>query len=136
MNKYKGSLIVVGLALFMTGSVFAASVVRGAKGVKVLTQSTAATPVHSGAVTVYSVILGTGAVTDYTVLLDSANATGAIVGHQVVSTGFRGRFYPSSTSANTNITFDPPLLFKNGLTIINATALGTVGVTYEPGKGL
>jgi hypothetical protein len=133
MTKYKGSILFLGLVFLTTGALFAAAAVRGAKGHKVITQSTAATPIHTGAVVVYSVILGTGAVTDYVVLLDSANATAAVVANQS-DASYKGRFYAASTSANTNITFDPPLQLKNGLTAINSTAVMTSGISYEPGK--
>lgn len=114
----------------------AGSGVRGAKAVKVISQSTTAAPIISGPATVYSIVLGTGAVTDFVVLLDSANATAGSSTSQSTSNGFRGRFHASSATQNTTFLFDPPMFFANGLTAINATAVMTTGITYQPGKAL
>lgn len=118
--------------LFVSVVAYAAVGVRGAKGSSTFT-STTVQAITTTPTAVYSVILGTGAVTDYTVLVDSANATGIAVA-SVATTGFKGRVYPSSTTQNTQVTFDPPLQFNNGLTAASATANTTVTITYESGR--
>lgn len=132
MKNKLAILSVLGLGLFITGSAYAASGVRGAKAIKMAQNSTTAVPVSKGATAVYAVILGTGAVTDFVVLFDSANYTAAA--GQTQGASFRGRFGPTSTTGSTIVTFDPPLQFDSGLTIVNATALTANGVVYEPGR--
>lgn len=134
MNKLIGcSALVAAMWLCFGVSAEAASARGGAKPMKVVSVSTTQTPVSEGPTTVYSIMLGTGAVTDYVVLVDSANATAWAVASQSTANGFRGRFYPGSATVNSNLVFDPPLLFANGLTMINSTVLMTAGVVYEPG---
>jgi len=133
MKNKSAVCFALGFCVMLSGVLYAASGVRGAKGFKVLTQSTTALAVATGPTAVYSIVIGTGAVTDYVVLLDSANATAATVANQL-GTGFRGRFYPSSATQNTAILFDPPLQFNNGVTAIAATALGTYLISYELGR--
>lgn len=135
-KKLEMALLSLGFVLLSGSAVYAGSGVRGAKAHKVISQSTAVNTIASGPVTIYSVVIGTGAVTDYVVLLDSANATAATAAAQVVANGYRGRIHASSATQNTNIVFDPPLQYQNGLTAINATAVMTSGITYQPGRDI
>ena len=123
----------VGLGLLAMKSE-AAPGVRGGKAVVPALQST--TPVIASKIpaTVYSVLVGTGAVTDFIVLYDSANATAATSVPQTAASGYRGRWYAQSATSPTQITFDPPLIFKNGVTAVNSTSVMSAFVTLEAGK--
>lgn len=126
------SLALVGFAL-MAGNSEAAAGVRGGKQVAAQLQSTSPNTVTKVPTTVYSVLLGTGAVTDFVVLYDSANATAATSVPQSAASGYRGRYYSTAT-ANGNFVFDPPLIFNNGLTVVNSTSVMSSFVTYEVGR--
>lgn len=129
------SLAFMGLCMVGTKSE-AAPGVRGGKAVAANLQSTTANVVTKGPATVYSVVIGTGAVTDFIVLFDSANATAATSVPQSAASGYRGRYYASSATANTQFTFDPPLIFTNGLTAVNSTSVMSAIITYESGKAV
>ena len=131
MKNKSAVLFALGLALMLSGGAYAASGVRGAKSAVTFVSTTPQTITKSPSA-VYSVVLGTGAVTDYVVLFDSANATAAVVTQN--SGNFRGKYYPSSATANTQITFDPPLQFANGITAVSATSLVPTTVVYEIGR--
>lgn len=109
--------------------------VRGPKGMAIATQTTNVVAVSTaGPAAVYSLVIGTGAVTDFVVLFDSNAATGLTSLLQTSASGYRGRFYASSTTQNTQMSFDPPLQFNNGVMAINATALMTTVITFEKGR--
>lgn len=133
MKNKSAVLFSLGLVMALGGSVYAATGVRGAKGVAVMDHSTTPVIVTKSAGAVYSIVFGTGAVTDYVVLIDSANATAATA---ITATGatLRGRYFPSSATATTQITFDPPLQFNNGITAISATNNLTNIITFETGR--
>ncbi len=134
MKNKSAVLLAFGFLAFLGGLVYAAPGVRGAKANVATATSSSAVFIASGPVTVYSVMLGTGAVTDFAVIYDSASNNGITAGgvSQLAAMGFKLRIYSTST-ANTNFVFDPPLLLRNGLVINNATALMTSVVTYERG---
>lgn len=126
------SMAMLGLAVVSE----AAPGVRGAKAVVPALQSTTAVIASKSPATVYSVIIGTGAVTDFVVLFDSANATAQTSVPQTAASGYRGRFYASSATAVTQVSFDPPLYFKNGVTAVNSTLLMSSFITLESGKAV
>lgn len=87
---------------------------------------------------VYAVYLSTGASGDYIILLDTNTGTGYTTGAQggKVPNGQIARLYHGSTSANTQITFDPPIPFNTGLLIGMSASTNQATVCYEQGRGL
>lgn len=86
---------------------------------------------------VYQLILSTGTAGDYVVLFDTSTATTlSIVGATPSVAQMGPRYFYGSTSANTVITFDPPLIFFNGLMVGSSSSTDSFGVTYELGRGL
>jgi hypothetical protein len=90
---------------------------------------------------VYELNLGTGTAGDFLMLFDTnpVNAsalvsTNAGAANSVYQLG--PKFYYSSTTANTKITFDPPLMFVYGLMAIQSAATNQASITYEDGRGL
>lgn len=133
MKNKSAVLFVLGLMLGMAGLVHAANARSGAKGTTSVFGSTSFVSVSTGPAVLWAVTLGTGAVTDFVTLFDSASVLGLSIAVQNTN-GYKIRLYPTSATANTNIVFDPPLQFNNGLVINNATALGTTLITYQRGK--
>lgn len=133
MKNKPAVMSVLMLGLFLVGSAYAASGVRGAKAMTTSTQTASGVIIASGPVVLYSVIIGTGAVTDFVTIFDT-NTTAALVAASQLTGNFRGRLYPTSATANTNIVFDPPLQFRAGLYAIPATALGTYTFVWEGGR--
>jgi len=87
---------------------------------------------------VYQLILSSGAAGEYFQLYDSTSTAGITCG--ALSNGAQqlniGRFLFSSTTANVNFTFDPPIVFHNGLAVCDSAATGQAILTYELGRGL
>lgn len=119
----KSLALVLGLGL--ATSAFAAPGVRGAKGVRTVNFSATAVLACRGPATVYSVILSSGAATDYAVLRDSntANTTSS----PVVS-------IPHITTGVTQLTFDPPIIFANGVSFNTAATNIADSVVCTTGK--
>ena len=146
------TLMVFGL-LVMTHRAEAGVAARGPKEVFVSSYTTGAilvTPAISTNATsaaaympgaVYQVVLSSGAASEFVVLVDSGNCTGitAPMLSSSLSTGSRflsARLLFGSTTANTVTTFDPPVVFQNGLCMIDSAATGQAAITYELGRGL
>jgi hypothetical protein len=126
MNKlFKSHLLSLGLAFLLVGSAFAAASVRGAKGMKTTVFTATAVAPCSGPGVVYSILTSSAAVGDFVVLRDSgtANTTSTIA----------AAISPSATLAS-QVTFDPPLQFKNGISINQPATNNWSTVTYECGK--
>lgn len=89
---------------------------------------------------VYALYLSTGASGDFVVLLDTNSGSGygtAINPASALLTNQLGpRYYFGSTSAGTTVTFDPPLLFTNGLMVWLSNQTDQVGVEFETGRGI
>lgn len=132
MKKLMG-LLVLGFGLVLIGNVnvHAAASVRGAKGSKRIGQSTNAIGISSATAVLYSVEIGTGAVTDFVAVFDSNSVTGLTSAQ--LTNNYKMRIYPSSTTQNTVIVFDPPIQFVNGIIAIPATALVDYLFTWESG---
>lgn len=139
MNKYFFGLFAV-VGILLAASVSQASVVaRMPKTSYTSTFTTSAVFVSSGPAAIYQVIQSTGASGEYFMLCDSNTVTGITA----VSNGNLGANSPckvhllfGSTTANTVTTFDPPIMFYNGIVIIDSANTGQATFTYEPGRGL
>lgn len=88
---------------------------------------------------IYQVILGTAAATDYCVMFDTNSALG-VASLQPLGTVITNQLGPRltmSTTANTVVTFDPPITFSAGLFVIcGPTANDFATFVYELGRGL
>lgn len=117
-------LLTLGLAMSITGSLYAAATVRGAKGFGRINQSATAVLACKGPAAVYSVVASTGATSDFVILRDSntANTTSA----EYVR-------IPLSATLLTNVTFDPPLQFRNGVSANGQATTANTLVTCETG---
>lgn len=135
MNKLIAFLSFGLLVGLMAGTSDAASVARGARAVANVNYSTTVSSIAvSGPAVVYQVVLSTGtAGTDYVALFDSATS-GAISGASV-STNLKLRVNVSSATQNTVMTFDPPLLFSNGIVAANSAVGLWSAITFERGRG-
>jgi hypothetical protein len=124
MNK---KLLAVSLVVALAGMAYAAPGVRGAKGYKNITASATAIGVclAPGGGALYSVVASTGAATDYIVFRDSntANTTST----ELIRIG-------QGVATLTNVTFDPPIQFKNGIVANAPATTGSVVWTYECGR--
>jgi len=86
---------------------------------------------------IYQVVLGTGASSEFYQLYDSTfvpTTCGASLGSTNPLLGPKLLF--GSTTANTTITFDPPLLFHNGLQGCDSAVTGQAAIVFELGRGL
>ena len=91
---------------------------------------------------IYQVILSSGAASEYIVMYDSTNCTGlattTAIGNLPAQT--YGNLGPhliySSTTANTVVTFDPPIRFDQGLCFFDSATSGSASITYELGRGV
>jgi hypothetical protein len=87
----------------------------------------------------YQVILSSGASAEYYQLVDSTYDFtcpvnyGAIPANQTL---LGPRLFYSSTTANTVITFDPPIRFDSGLFGCDSAVTGSAAITYELGRGI
>jgi hypothetical protein len=105
----------------------------------VSTNAVAAAAFSPGAV--YEVNLSSGASGEYELMVDTANCTGitATMAASALTSpsNFLGvRLFYASTTANTDIKFDPPLVFEHGLCIVDSAVTGSAAITYELGRGL
>jgi len=119
-------IVVLSIAVLGLVSASYASNVRGAKGKKIVNFSASAALACSGPATVYSVFAGTAtaAITDYIVLRDSNTA----------NTTSTPSFYIVATStAEKQVTLDPPLIFQNGVSINGPATMPFFGVSCEAG---
>lgn len=89
---------------------------------------------------VYQVNLSSGAAGDYCILYDTTTATGLLPPPTTGTANYTAQFGPrlmfGSTTANTTFTFDPPLLFLNGLMVGCSSASSGGSVTYGVGRGI
>lgn len=146
------SLLAFGI-LFMNQKVHAGSLPRSPKEVFVSSYTTGAvsiTPaISTNAVSsaaympgaVYQVLLASGAASEFVLLVDTTNCAGitATMGSASLTppANFLGpKLLFSSTTANTDYKFDPPMIFENGLCVIDSAVTGQYSVTYELGRGL
>lgn len=123
MNK---KLILASLILaFGVVSAEAAGTFRGPKGKKQINASATAVLACPGVGIVYSVVVGTGATTDFVTLRDTntANTTSAVTAA-----------IPAATAFQTQVTFDPPVVFTNGISVNAPATMDHSFVTFSCGR--
>lgn len=149
-NKlFGGILLAFGLMMIASVNSKASVVARMPKEVFVSSYTTGlvqitpavSTPIANNAFqpgAVYQVVLSSGANGEYFQMYDSTGSVGITCasGGGPAQTALTTHLFFSSTSANTNFVFDPPLMFHNGLTVCDSAATGQAAVTYELGRGL
>lgn len=147
LSKLLGSLL-LGVGILVMGSRAEATVgVRAPKAGAELSYTTVISSVTPFTVlestsgitkpgAVYQLILSTGVSGDYLVLFDTNSATGNVLGTGQLADQLGPRYFYSSTSANTVITFDPPLIFFNGLYAVNSAGTESAEIVYEVGRSL
>ena len=96
--------------------------------------STTPTLVASGPGAVYQVVMATGTASEYVILVDSASVTGVVATSN--SKAITPRLFYGSTTASTVITFDPPIVFRNGLVVAPLANTGQLSVSYETGRSI
>lgn len=134
----------IGMASYLQASVVARSPKRVSNILYTTTVSSISVVNTTGAVVaamqepgaVYQVMLSTGAVGDYFVLYDTGNVLGISLAAGPASAQLTGKIFVSTNTANTLITFDPPIMFFNGLVGILSSANTAASVTWESGRGL
>lgn len=123
MNK---KLVLASLILVLGAvSSHAAGTFRGPKGKKQVNASATAVLACPGVGVVYSVVVGTGAVTDFVVLRDSNTANTSSTPTITVA---------PRTATETQVTFDPPIIFTNGISVNAPAALLHSLVTFSCGR--
>lgn len=133
MNKLKQLSVVLGLVLGVSAMAHAGGLTKPRK-TAVVSYTTTASLVHAGAGAVYQVVLSSGAASEFAVLVDSGSATG--VTSQNTSKLLTSRLFYTSASSNTVITFDPPLLYTNGLVVAPSAVTGQATVSFESGRAI
>lgn len=152
LDKLVAGLLVAFVGLVMVSSSHASVVARAPKDVALLNYTTVISSVTPFTVfqatstvqdlpgAVYQITLSTGASGDYLVLFDTvpfnANLFTANANTQIATYQLLPRIFYSSTTQNTVITFDPPVIFYHGLMAIQSAATGSAAITYEMGRGL
>lgn len=132
MKNKSAVLVTMGMMMFLAGTIYAAASVRSPKNYINVGQSTNSIGVSSGPAVLYAVTIATGAVTDFVTIFDSNSVVGLTSAQ--MGGNFRMRLYPSSTTQNTSIVFDPPIQFRNGIIAIPGTALTNYLFVYEQGR--
>lgn len=151
MKKSIGLLFGLFLGVVLARSSHAAAYAVSPKDTFVTPYSTTISTWIAGPGAVYEVTLATGASGEYIVLYDTSSTSGITIGtasgggstNVVGLAGFippgpalSGRIYFSSTTQNTQIKYDPPLQFFNGLAVGDSANTGSATITYEVGRGL
>jgi hypothetical protein len=87
---------------------------------------------------IYEVTMTTGASGEFIAFYDTVTTSGgtAITTGQDNGHNLKIKLFYGSTTANTQWRFDPPLLFTNGMQLIDSTGAGAATVSYEEGRGL
>ena len=101
------------------------------------TSTNSVTTTFPGAV--YEVTLSSGASSEFIVMFDSNACQGltpSSTGLTAPAKQLGARIFFSSTSANTQVAFDPPLLFTQGLCVYDSATTGHAAITFEEGRGL
>lgn len=133
MNKLKQLSVVLGLVVGFSAMAFAGGLTKPRK-TSVVSYTTTPALVHAGAGSVYQVVLSSGAASEFAILVDSGSATG--VTSQNTSKLITSRLFYTSASSNTVITFDPPLIYTNGLVVAGSAVTGQAAVTFESGRAI
>lgn len=135
-NKlFVGLLLVFGLIAVKSAS--ATGVAVSPKDTQCFAYSTAVSTVAIGPGVLYEVTLSSGAASEYVLTLDSASAVGFTATTAAANPGsITGRLLYASTTANTQIRFDPPLAFFNGFMVVDSSTAGSACYTYEVGRGI
>lgn len=124
--KMKSLVAACLLGLGLSTLAIAAPGVRGGKGKAMTSGSATAILACTGRCTVYSVLSST-ATTDFVVLRDTNTAN---------TTSIPTISVPTSATAVTQLTFDPPIIFQNGVSVNCAAANAACGVVFENGAVL
>jgi hypothetical protein len=134
MKKLLGLSFLIGMVFAMSSTSQAASARGGAKPATMVgfTTNAALVGVSSTAVTLYQVNLSTMTAGDYIALFDSNSIVGL---SGPGTTQLKTRLYGVAT-VNTVYTFDPPVIFKNGLIASHSAGLNQALITYEKGINL
>ena len=133
-----GSLFVFGLYMgsILTPSASATGVGISPKATATLNYTTTASTISATISTLYEVTLATGASGEFVAFFDTNTA---INGGTAVSSGsttnLKTRIYFSSTTQNTQVRFDPPLIFFYGIQVVDSASTGQSMITWEPGMG-
>lgn len=126
MNNFTKTLLFgIGLVIGTVSLSHAAAAVRGGKPYKSINFSATAVIACKGPAVLYSVVSSTGATSDYVVFRDSATANTSST--PVVRVGL-------ATTGVTNVTFDPPIQFVNGISVNAPAGVEIVSVTCESGR--
>ena len=146
-----GSFLVLALGLLSSRQASASVVARSPKEVFVSTYSTSLIPISPTVSTsaaaaaafmpgaVYEVFLSTGAGSEYFELYDSTTTAGITCGAQSNGANqlmLTPKILFGSTTVPAKYTFDPPILFHNGLVACDSAITGSYMITYELGRGL
>lgn len=122
MKKIIGGLLFLGVMAILGTTAQAATSGRGAKNKTVVNFSATASLACKGKCTVYSVWISTG--TDFGVLRDSDTAN--------TSSSPSAYIMGLATEAR-QLSFDPPLIFNNGVSLNCAATTNFCGVSTERG---
>lgn len=87
---------------------------------------------------VYQVVLSSGAASEYITLFDTVPFNTGFLANTTVGQTYQlgPRLLFGSTTANTTITFDPPMIFYHGLMILDSAVTGQATILYEEGRGI
>lgn len=132
MKKLIGLFLLVASVGLLSGKADAASVGRSARGSIAVNYTTTVSTISTSGCSLYQVVLATGASAEYVALFDASAAGTKVFG--TADSSLKTRLYFGSTTANTTVTFDPPLYFKNGLMVGDSAATGASLYIFEPGK--
>jgi hypothetical protein len=153
MTKFGGLFLVLGCLMVSSNAhavwyrgapkeVFVSSYTTGAVQVTPSVSSSTALAAQYMPGAIYQVILSTGASSEYVVIYDTTNCIGLTATSPTGNTpaqtyqNLGPRFVYGSTSADTVLTFDPPLRFDMGLCVLDSATTGQYSITYELGRGI
>jgi len=138
LNKLFVALI-LGFGLVAVRQASAANYAIAPKDTYCVSFTNAISTVAIGPGALYEVTLSTGASGEYVVPIDTATTVGSTLlsMHNNANPGaLTGPLFYGSTTANTQIRFDPPIHFFSGLISADSTGAGSACYTYEVGRGL
>ncbi len=101
-----------------------------------LNYTTTASTISATISTLYEVTLATGASGEYIAFFDTNTViNGGTAVTAGSTTNLKTRVFFSSTTANSQVRFDPPLIFFYGIQIVDSASSGQSLITWEPGMG-
>lgn len=132
MKKLMGLFLLSLGFLLLSSSSEAAGATRGAKGGYALNYTTTVSTISTSAAVLYQVVMSSGAASEYVALFDASTAGTKAAG--TVDSSLKGRLFYSSATANTVISFDPPMQFTKGLIVGPSANTGASLFIWEPGR--